>query len=124
MKSDKPFSIQARLKSFVYAFAGIKDFFRFEPQAVMHLLAAFAVLLAGFYFKIDYKEWIAVVFAIGLVVVAEMLNTAIEKLTDMVTPEINPKAKVVKDLAAGAVLVASIAAAVVGLIVFLPKMMS
>jgi undecaprenol kinase len=64
---------------------------------------------------------LAVVFAIGIVIVAEMLNTAIEKLTDMVSPEINPKAKVVKDLAAGSVLMASITAAVIGLIVFLPK---
>jgi diacylglycerol kinase len=56
-------------------------------------------------------EWIAIIFAIGIVVVSEMLNTAIEKLTDMVSPEINQKAKVVKDLAAGAVLIASIVAA-------------
>jgi diacylglycerol kinase (ATP) len=122
MKSNKPFSIKGRLNSFVYAFAGIKSFFRFEPQALIHLMAASFVIIAGFYFKIDYKEWTAVVLAIGMVVVAEMLNTAIEKLTDMVSPEINTKAKVVKDLAAGAVLVASMLAAAIGMFVFLPKM--
>ena len=123
MKSDKPFSIQARLKSFVFAFAGIKAFFSNEPQALLHALAALLVVVAGFYFKISLHEWIAVVFSIGIVVVSEMLNTAIEKLTDMVSPEIHPKAKVVKDLAAGAVLMASMVALVVGLIVFLPKIL-
>lgn len=121
MKHHKPFSVQARLNSFVYAFAGIKDFIRYEPQALMHAIAAALVIFAGFYFKITTHEWLAVMFAIGLVVVAEMLNTAIEKLTDMVSPEIHPKAKVVKDLSAGAVLVASIVAAIIGLIIFLPK---
>jgi diacylglycerol kinase len=121
MKSDKPFSIQARLKSFVYAFEGIKAFLRYEPQALIHVIAAGVVIIAGFYFEISYYEWIAVLFSIGIVVVSEMLNTAIEKLTDMVSPEIHPQAKVVKDVSAGAVLVASIVAAAIGLLVFLPK---
>jgi diacylglycerol kinase len=86
------------------------------------LIAIVAVLGAGYWFKISSMEWIALVFAIGIVVAAEMLNTAIEKLTDMVSPEFSLKAKVVKDLAAGAVLMASLVAAVVGLIVFLPKL--
>ena len=122
MKSDRPFSIQARLKSFVYAFDGVRFFIRFEAQATIHLIAIVTVLGAGYWFKISSMEWIAVVFAIGIVVAAEMLNTAIEKLTDMVSPEFSLKAKVVKDLAAGAVLMASFVAAVVGLIVFLPKL--
>jgi len=122
MNSNKPFSIQARLKSFVYAFEGIKAFLKYEPQALIHLIAANVVIIGGFYFKINTNEWIAVIFAIGIVVVSEMLNTAIEKLTDMVSPEIHPNAKVVKDIAAGAVLMASIVAAVIGVIVFLPKM--
>ncbi len=122
MKSDRPFSIQARLKSFVYAFEGVRFFIRFEAQATIHLIAIVAVLGAGYWFKISSMEWIAVVFAIGTVVAAEMLNTAIEKLTDMVSPEFSLKAKVVKDLSAGAVLMASLVAAVVGLIVFLPKL--
>ena len=123
MKSNNPFSIQARLKSFEYAFEGVKAFLVNEPQALIHLIAAIFVIIAGFYFEITWHEWIAVVFAIGIVIVSEMLNTAIEKLTDMVSPEIHPKAKVVKDLAAGAVLMASIVAAVIGLIVFLPKIL-
>jgi len=123
MKNNKPFSIQARLNSFVYAFAGLKTFFRFEPQAIIHLLAIIVVTFAGYFFELSKSEWIAVILVIGLVLVAEILNTAIEKLTDMVSPEIHPKAKVVKDLAAGAVLMASITALVIGLIVFLPKVM-
>ena len=94
---------------------------RYEPQALIHVLAALSVIIAGIYFKITSTEWMAVVFAIGIVVVAEMLNTAIEKLTDMVSPGIHPDAKVVKDIAAGAVLMASISALTIGLIVFLPK---
>jgi diacylglycerol kinase len=124
MKSDKPFSIQARLKSFVYAFEGIKAFFKYEPQALIHVIATSVVILASFYFKISANEWLAIIFAIGIVVISEMLNTAIEKLTDMVSPEINPKAKVVKDIAAGAVLVASMVASVIGLIIFLPKVVN
>jgi len=123
MKSDRPFSIQARLKSFVYAFEGVMFFIRFEAQATMHLIAIVAVLGAGYWFKISSMEWIAVVFAIGIVISAEMLNTAIEKLTDMVSPQINEQAKIVKDLAAGAVLIASLTAFIIGLIVFLPKIL-
>ena len=122
MKSEKPFSIQARLKSFVYAFEGVMYFIKHEAQALIHLIAIVAVIGAGYWFNISLTEWIAVIFAIGIVVAAEMLNTAIEKLTDMVSPEFNLKAKVVKDLAAGAVLVASLVAVVVGLIVFLPRL--
>lgn len=121
MKSDRPFSIQARLKSFVYAFEGVIFFIRFEAQATIHLIAILAVLGAGYWFKISSMEWIAVVFAIGIVISAEMLNTAIEKLTDMVSPQINEQAKIVKDLAAGAVLIASLTAFIIGLIIFLPK---
>jgi diacylglycerol kinase (ATP) len=121
MKSDRPFSIQARLKSFVYAFEGVMFFIRFEAQATIHLIAIVAVLGAGYWFKISSMEWIAVVFAIGIVISAEMLNTAIEKLTDMVSPQINEQAKIVKDLAAGAVLIASLTAFIIGIIVFLPK---
>lgn len=123
MKSNKPFSITARLKSFVYAFEGIVDFIKFEHQALMHASAALLVVVSGFYFDISNLEWVGVVFAIGLVFVSEMLNTAIEKLTDMVSPQINPQAKIVKDLAAGAVLIASLTAFSIGLIIFLPKIM-
>ena len=123
MKSDRPFSIQARLKSFVYAFEGVMFFIRFEAQATIHLIAIVAVLGAGYWFKISSMEWIAVVFAIGIVILAEMLNTAIEKVTDMVSPQINEQAKIVKDLAAGAVLIASLTAFIIGLIVFLPKIL-
>jgi diacylglycerol kinase (ATP) len=121
MKSDRPFSIQARLKSFVYAFEGVMYFIKHEAQALIHLIAIVAVIGAGYWFNISLTEWIAVIFAIGIVVSAEMLNTAIEKLTDMVSPQINEQAKIVKDLAAGAVLIASLTAFIIGLIIFLPK---
>jgi diacylglycerol kinase (ATP) len=123
MKSEKPFSIQARLKSFVYAFEGVMYFIKHEAQALIHLIAIVAVIGAGYWFNISLTEWIAVIFAIGIVVSAEMLNTAIEKLTDMVSPQINEQAKIVKDLAAGAVLIASLTAFIIGLIVFLPKIL-
>jgi diacylglycerol kinase len=122
MKSNKLFSISARLKSFVHAFEGILDFIKYEPQAVIHAIATVLVVAAGFYFSINTTEWIAVIVAIGLVIISEMMNTAIEKLTDMVSPEYNPRAKVVKDLAAGAVLIAALAAAMIGIVVFLPKL--
>lgn len=88
------------------------------PNAIIMMVAVVVVLAAGLYFNIRAMEWALVSFAITLVIVAEAFNTAIEKLTDMVQPNQDPRAGKVKDLAAGAVLLACIGAAVIGVIVF------
>jgi diacylglycerol kinase (ATP) len=80
------------------------------------------VVLAGFLFKITNVEWLAVVFAIGLVLAGEAINSAIERLSDVVQPERDDRIRDVKDISAGAVLICAITAAIIGFIVFLPKL--
>ena len=120
MKQEK-FSLKKRLISFKYAINGIKILFREEPNAKIHLFVTICVLIAGFAFRISGGEWMAVILCIGLVIALEAINSAIENLADFVSPEKNETIKKVKDLAAGAVLIGAVAAAVVGVIVFLPK---
>ncbi|MDN3588705.1 diacylglycerol kinase family protein [Pedobacter aquatilis] len=120
--SNKKFSLKDRIKSFGYAFNGLKLFFYTEHNARIHLLAAILALAISFWLKISSLEWVAIIGIIILVFIAEIFNSSIEKLADVVSPEINPKIKIVKDLAAGAVLIAAIFAVIVGLIIFYPKL--
>jgi undecaprenol kinase/diacylglycerol kinase (ATP) len=80
------------------------------------------VVVAGWHFSISVAEWLAIVLCVGAVLVTELINTAIETLVDMVSPEFNVKAGLVKDIAAAAVLIAAIMAVIVALIIFVPKM--
>lgn len=120
----KPFSFKSRIRSFGYAFAGLKTLFREEHNAWIHALAAALVITFGFLFRISEGEWIAVAAAVGMVIAAEAFNSAIERLADVVHPEKDSRIKAVKDLSAGAVLACAIAAAAIGVIVFLPKILS
>jgi len=120
-KDAQKFEVRKRVKSFKYAFSGIALLFRHEHNSRIHLAAAVVVSIAGFCFHIGIYKWLAVVFAIGLVFMAEILNSAIEHITDIISPEYNHKAGQVKDLAAGAVLLASVTALVIGVIVFVPE---
>ena len=121
MNNNKQFSIADRIKSFRFAFDGIISFFKTEHNAWIHLLATIVVITAGFIFKINSTEWCCVITAIVLVIITEMINTAIEILCDVVSREINPQIKKIKDIAAGAVLIASLAAIIIGAIIFIPK---
>ena len=107
--------------SLFWSIRGIGAFFRSERNARIEGLIAFAVIIAGVVFDIDRFEWIAVTIAIGLVLAAEAFNTSLESLADAVHPDQHPLVGRAKDIAAGAVLIAAIAATVIGLIVFLPK---
>lgn len=118
MKNKEPFSITGRVKSFVYAFNGIKTLFKTEHNSWIQFTAATLTIVLGIYLNIDSYRWCLVLFAIGLVFISELFNTSIELLTDMVSPEYNEKAKKIKDLAAGGVLMASVIALLIGLIVF------
>jgi len=120
--SDKKFSLKDRIKSFGYAFNGLKLFFYTEHNARIHLLAAILALAISFWLKISSLEWVAIIGVIILVFIAEIFNSSIEKLADVVSPEINPKIKIVKDLAAAGVLVTAILAVLIGAIIFLPKL--
>lgn len=117
------FSWRARLKSFIYAFEGLKCFFRYEHNARIHSFAAVAVLIVSAILKISKLEFIAVLTSIALVIMAEMFNTAIEKTMDHLSPAIHPAVKAIKDMAAAAVLVAAIVAVIIGLIIFIPRIL-
>jgi diacylglycerol kinase len=113
-----------RIRSFKFAFQGIYDLIRTEPNAQIHTVATIAAIIAGFALRISSIEWCLVIFAIASVLSAEAINTVIEKLTDHLFPEYHETAKFVKDVAAGAVLFFAIAAFIVGLIIFLPKIIA
>lgn len=119
--NTKKFSWADRLGSFRYAFRGIGYLVAGEHNARIHSVAAVLVVVCGFYFGLSAYEWIAVVFAIGFVFALEGVNSAVEVLCDFVSPERREIIGRVKDLAAGAVLIAAISAAVIGGIVFFPK---
>lgn len=114
------FSTKKRLKSFTYAWKGIGSFISKEHNAWIHLIIMAAVIVCGFLFQITVTEWTAIVLCIGLVLAAEAFNTSIERLVNLTSPEQNKIAGDVKDIAAGAVLICAIAAAIVGLIIFVP----
>lgn len=109
------------IKSFGYAFTGIYDLLRSEPNSRIHLLATFCAIIAGILLRIPRSEWCIILIVIALVWAAEAFNTAIEKLTDQLFPELHEKARFAKDVSAGAVLVCAITALICGLIIFIPK---
>lgn len=113
--------MKKRLKSFQYAFNGLRVLFYEEANARIHLVAAIAVILLGLLLKITAPEWLIILFCIALVFICEIINTAIENLCDFISPEKHELIKKTKDLAAAAVLIAAVFSVVVGLIIFLPK---
>ena len=118
------FSIKRRLKSFRYAFSGLRVLVREEHNARIHLFATVCVIVMGVAFRISCTEWVAVSLAIGLVFGMEAVNSAVENICDFVCPERDARIKKIKDLAAAAVLLSAIAALAVGLFIFIPKIMS
>ena len=121
--AKKKFSIKKRMHSFKYAFNGLQILLNSEHNSWIHLFASVCVLVAGFVFKISVGEWIAVIFCIGMVFALELVNTAIENMADFVSKEYHQSIKKIKDLAAAAVFVGAVAAAIIGLIIFLPKIL-
>ncbi|HHB51948.1 MAG TPA: diacylglycerol kinase family protein, partial [Saprospiraceae bacterium] len=95
-----------------------KAFFQSEPNARIHLIIAILVIIAGFYFQLSKYEWGIILLTIAMVITAEAINTALEKLTDLASPDIHPLAKKVKDIAAGAVLISVIFAVIIGGFIF------
>lgn len=107
---------------FADAIRGIRSVFRSERNFQIHLGAAVVVIVLGVVLGLSRGEWIAIILSMGLVLMAEVLNTAIEYLADAVHPEMDPGIRRTKDAAAGGVLIASVAAAAVGAIVYFPKL--
>lgn len=109
--------------SFKYAFSGIKLCINDEQNMLIHFTMATLVIICGFIFKISKMEWIICLMLIGIVMMMELLNTAIENVCDAVTDKENKYIKIAKDTAAGAVLVISIISAIIGLMIFIPRLM-
>lgn len=122
MKQSK-FSIRKRLKSFSYAFNGLRLLIKEEHNAWVHLLATICVVIFGFVLSLSPLEWIAVIFAIGFVFAMEAINSSIERIADFISPERHDMIKQIKDISAAAVLIAALTALIVGLLVFVPKIL-
>ncbi|MAY83391.1 MAG: diacylglycerol kinase [Flavobacteriales bacterium] len=120
--SKQNFSVKQRIKSFNFAFQGLRTLLAEEHNSRIHLLATMIVLIAGFYFDIGQAEWLVLIITIAIVFICEILNTAMENIADFISPDIHPSIKKIKDLAAAAVLISAIMSVVVGLIIFLPKL--
>ncbi|HBI99827.1 diacylglycerol kinase family protein [Lysinibacillus sp. FSL R7-0073] len=108
------------LRSFGYAFEGIITASK-EQNLKSHIVSAVIVILAGYFTGLSRTEWYIVLLLIALMFALEMINTAIERVVDLASPNFHPLAKQAKDIAAGAVLVFALFSAIIGLLIFLPK---
>ncbi len=115
-------SLQRRIASFRYAFQGLRYLVRTQMNARIHLAAAVLATALGAWLDISRLEWLALALCMALVLALEAVNTALECLTDLVSPDPHPLAGRAKDLAAAAVLIVALGALVVGGLVFLPKL--
>lgn len=110
-------------KSFGYAFEGIFTGIKKERNMKIHCLAVLCVVCAGIFFHISALEWCVCIVLFGLILSLELVNTAVEAVVDLVAEEKKPLAKIAKDTAAGAVLIAAIMAAIAGCVIFVPKLL-
>lgn len=122
MQQNESFSLMARIRSFRFAFKGVYTLITTQHNCWIHAVATILVITFGWYLQVSQTEWLVLILAIGLVWMAEALNTAVEFLGDAVSLEQHPLIGKAKDVASAGVLIAAITAAVVGLIIFLPKM--
>jgi diacylglycerol kinase (ATP) len=120
---DKTFSWRKRARSFKFAIEGIATLLRSEHNAWIHSAAALLAIILGALLHISAMEWCVVIICIASVLSAEAVNTAVEALADKLSPEPHPLIKRAKDVAAGAVLLVAIAALIIGIIIFLPKLL-
>lgn len=120
MKNDG-FSWNKRLRSFRYAFEGIVTLVKDEHNSRIHIFAMVCVIIAGVLLHVSAAEWCVIVLCFGCVLTSEAMNSGIEALSDLVSPEYHPLVKKAKDVAAAGVLMMAMAAAAAGLIIFLPK---
>ncbi|MGH3087095.1 MAG: diacylglycerol kinase family protein [Rubrobacteraceae bacterium] len=124
MKREGEKERRAFIGGFDHAWRGVVLAVRTQRNMRFHAVAAVAVLVASFFFRVSLVEFAILVFAISLVLAAELVNTAVEAIVNLVSPEHHPLAKIAKDAAAGAVLVSSIGAAVVGVVIFFGKVIA
>lgn len=109
---------------FHFAWEGIIEAIKLERNLKVHLSITCIVFLLGWFVHLTLMEWVIIVLVIGFVLALELVNTAIEEIINYLKPEIHPHAKLIKDIAAGAVFIAALTAAIVGLLIFIPKLIS
>jgi diacylglycerol kinase len=110
--------------SFSYAFQGIRTAFKNEPHMRIHTFLAVLALIIGIILRLSYIEWLLLAFTIFYVITLELLNTVLENIVNLVSPEVNPYAKIAKDVSAACVLTAAFVSIGVGLALFLPKIIN
>ena len=120
----KTYGIKRFLSSFVYASRGIVSAFKTEQNLLVDLFFAVSAIVIGFLLKLSNIEFTIVILAIGLVISMELMNTSIEYVVDMAMPEIHPLAKISKDVSSAAVLISALVALIIGLIIYLPKLIA
>lgn len=118
------FSAKERMKSFNHAFRGLYLLIADEHNMRIHVLLAVLAISMGIFFRVDNVEWMVIIVCIGLVWMAEAFNSAIEKMMDHLSPENHKNVQNIKDISAAAVLICAIAVAIVGSIIFIPKIFS
>jgi len=107
--------------AFKYAFTGVFRFFKTDRNGRIELVCAIIISALAFYFKCNSSEWISILLCIALVIGLEMINSALEKICNLIQPGFDKNIQYIKDVAAGAVLICSIIAAIVAVIIFFPK---
>lgn len=115
--------MKKRIDSFKYAFRGIAEGFKGQWNIKIHFLFALAAIALSYYLELRTSRFCIILLCCGAVISIELINTAIEKLCDLVEPNKNEKVRVIKDISAGAVLIVSIVSLIIGLIIFVPKIM-
>lgn len=114
--------MKERLKSFGYAWNGMREVIRSEMNMRIHFAASLLVIIMGMLFSINWIEWLFIIICIALVLSAEIANTIVERYLDNFHPEFNPKVGLIKDMAAAAVLILAMSSFIIGMIIFIPKM--
>jgi diacylglycerol kinase (ATP) len=123
-KNTTPFSLKKRATSFKYAAKGFKYIIKHEHNFRIHLVLMTVAIVLSIVLKIERTEWLIILLTIAIVLITEIINSAIEVIVDLVSPNFNEKAGIAKDLAASAVLLASIIAAFIGFFIFFPKILA
>jgi diacylglycerol kinase len=121
--NPKKFSLKSRLQSFRFALNGLRSLLKYEHNSRIHSIAAIAVIILGLLMKINPIEWSLLIIVIGMVFIAELLNSSLESFADSLKPEWNDLIGKAKDYSAAAVLVAAIISLVIGIIIFVPKLL-
>lgn len=122
--NNKKCSFGKRVESFKYAWEGLRHLVRREPNIRIHIVAGIIAVLCGWYLDIDKSEWSAVILCIGIVLITETINTAVENVCDYISLTYHPKIKIIKDLAAAAVLIGAVMSAIIAGYIFAPKILA